>query len=138
MSFNDLMLICYVLLSLSLLSNIYNNSTYLLNHNQPTHSRHKALFFFSCFSIFSSLVHVLRWWLFSYRYTVRFWLYALGLYNLVRKQKLFWQGSVILANVVWLHVNNCCKGAAMLISRRRCNWNNVLSPNLWTFNWVGL
>ena len=29
---------------------------------------------------------------------------------LVSKRKLFWQGRAILAKVVWLRVNNCCKG----------------------------
>ena len=28
---------------------------------------------------------------------------------LVSKWNMFWQGSVILANVGWLHVSNCCK-----------------------------
>ena len=26
----------------------------------------------------------------------------------------------------------------MLISRRGYNWNNVLPPNWWAYNWVGL
>ena len=30
---------------------------------------------------------------------------------LVSKRKVFWQGSVILVNLVWLRVNNCCNGA---------------------------
>ena len=30
---------------------------------------------------------------------------------LVSKRKIVSRGSVILANVVWLHVNNRCKGA---------------------------
>ena len=30
---------------------------------------------------------------------------------LSQQAKMFWQGSVILANAVWLHVNSCCKGA---------------------------
>ena len=30
---------------------------------------------------------------------------------LIRKREIFRQGSAILDNVVWLHVNNCCTGA---------------------------
>ena len=26
----------------------------------------------------------------------------------------------------------------MLISRMEYNWNNVLSPNWWAYNWAGL
>ena len=58
---------------------------------------------------------------------------------LVNKRKIFWQGSIILANVVWLHVNNCCKGAvACLYQEGGYNWNNVLSPDWWNYNWGGL
>ena len=34
---------------------------------------------------------------------------------LVSKRKMFWQGSVILASVVWVHGNNCCKGAVTIL-----------------------
>ena len=34
---------------------------------------------------------------------------------LVSERHLFWQESVILAFVVWFHVNNCCKGAIVCL-----------------------
>ena len=33
----------------------------------------------------------------------------------VSKRNVFCRGSVILANAVWLHVNNCCKGAVICL-----------------------
>ena len=37
----------------------------------------------------------------------------------VSKRNIFWQESVILASVVWLHVNNCCKGAVACLHQER-------------------
>ena len=37
----------------------------------------------------------------------------------VGKRKIFRQGSIILANVVWLHENNCCKGVVACLYQER-------------------
>ena len=50
---------------------------------------------------------------------------------------MYRQGSVIMrVNVVWLHVNNCCEGAVACLYQE--GGINVLSPNWWAYNWVGL
>ena len=38
---------------------------------------------------------------------------------LVSKRKIFRQGNIILANVVWLHENNCCKGVVACLYQER-------------------
>ena len=42
----------------------------------------------------------------------------LGASCLVSKRKMYEQESFILANVVWFHVNNCCKGAIACLYQR--------------------
>ena len=60
--------------------------------------------------------------------------YKTGLIHVqLHKGCLVRQGSIVLANILWIHVNYCHKGAvACFYQEGGCNWNNVLSPNKWT------
>ena len=56
-----------------------------------------------------------------------------SMYMLWTKGCLVRQESIVLANILWIHVNYCHKGAvACFYQEGGYNWNNVLSPNKWT------
>ena len=57
---------------------------------------------------------------------------------LVGKRKLFWQGRIILANEVWLHGNNCCKGAVTCLYQEGGTTGIMLCHQTGAYNWVGL
>ena len=54
----------------------------------------------------------------------------------VSKEKYF--VKEVLASEVWLYLNNCCKVAVACLYQERGNWNNVLSPIWWAYDWVVL
>ena len=65
---------------------------------------------------------------------------ALGRGFLVSKQKTFWQGSLILGILVWLHSNNCRKGTVACLNQEGritgimfCRQTDVLITG-WAYN----